>query len=135
MAICYFFCGCYDIKINHDLSVRNKSKMNISLLYSNHAEKILTENNIAYFVREDNIVKPDSSFDITILGGREAWHNYIEEGKTRRLFLYVFSTDTLTKYNNRFSINDLVQQGKYLKVFNYTEADLNKMNWEIVFKM
>ena len=134
-AICCFFYGCYDVKVNYDLSITNKSKMKISLLYSNHVQKNLTENNIAYYIRDDKIVKPDSSLDITILGGREAWHDYMEEGKTKRLFLYVFSTDTLTKYNNSFSIDDLVHQHKYLKLFNYSENDLNKTNWKIVFKM
>lgn len=135
VAICCIFYGCYDVIVNHDLSITNKSKITISLLYSNHVEKNLKENNIAYFIRDDKILKPDSSLDITILGGREAWHDYIEEGKTKRLFLYIFSTDTLTKYNNRFSIDDLVHQGKYLKLLNYSENDLNKTNWKIVFKM
>ncbi len=107
--------------------------MRISFLYSNHVERNLTENNIAYFIRNDKIVKPDSSVEITILGGKEAWHDYIEEGKTKRLFLYVFSTDTLTKYNNLFSIDDLVHQHKYLKLFNYSENDLDKINWKIVY--
>ncbi|MGZ3813126.1 MAG: hypothetical protein ACXVB0_17585 [Mucilaginibacter sp.] len=109
--------------------------MNISLLYSNHAENNLTENNIAYFIRDDQIVKPDSSLDITILGGRKAWHDYIEEGKTKRLFLYIFSTDTLIKYNHTLSIDDLVHQGKYLQLVNYSEKDLDKANWKLEFKM
>ncbi len=107
--------------------------MRISFLYSNHVEGNLTENNIAYFISDYNIVKPDSSLKISILGGREAWHDYIEEGKTKRLFLYVFSADTLMKYNNLLSIDDLVHQHKYLKLFNYSENDLNKINWKIVY--
>jgi len=135
VVICCSFYECCDVKVNYDLSITNKSKKKISLLYSNHVKKNLTENNIAYFIRDDKIVKPDSTIDISIIGGREAWHDYIEEGKTKKLFLYIFSTDTLTKYNNHFSINDLVHQRKYLRLFNYSENDLDKTNWKIVFKM
>ena len=132
VAIC-FFCGCYDVRTNHQLSLTNKSDRKISILYSNLSDKTLTENNVAYYTSDWNIIKPDSSNDIVKLGGKDAWHNYIDKNKTRKLFIYVFETDSLKKYDGIYSMEDIVNKHKYLKLLCYSESDLNKINWQITF--
>ena len=124
--------GCYDVMTNWQLSITNKADKNISVLYTNHSHE--AENNIAYYTSTQNIIMPDSSYDIITLGGKNAWHEYIKAGKTKTLYIYVFSVDTLKKYDESSSIYEIVDQHKYLKLLSYTEADLNKISWHIVFK-
>jgi hypothetical protein len=134
LMVCSSLCGCYDIMTNHQLSITNRSKQKISVLYSNFADKILTENNVAYYTADWNVIKPDSSGDIIQIGGKDAWHNYIAKNETRKLFIYIFSTDTLKKYGGFFSMADIISQHKYLKLLTYSEKDLNKISWQITFK-
>lgn len=128
------FSGCTDVSINHTLSITNKSNTKISILYSNEANKRSTENNIAYFIRDQNIIPPDSSFDIPIMGRRDAWHQYINEGNSKKLYIYIFSVDSLTKANGIYSMDELVNKKKYLELTSYSEEQLSKINWQITFK-
>src|ERR1700744_6241692 len=91
----YCFCGCTDVAIDHSLSITNKSNIKISILSSNRASGHLTKNNIAYFISDQNIIFPDSSFDVPILGRQGAWHRFIDKGKTKKLYLYIFNVDSL----------------------------------------
>ena len=84
-----FFCGCYDVKVNHQLSITNKTNKEISILYSNDVNIGQKKNNVAFYISDRNVTKPDSSRDIIRLGGKDSWHDYIEEGGTKKLFLYV----------------------------------------------
>jgi hypothetical protein len=130
---CCFY-ACYDVTISHRLSILNMSDKKISVLYSNRANGRLTENNIAYFTSEENVIQPDSSFDITILGTKDPWHKYIDAGKTEKLFLYIFDIDSLKKFNNSYSMDDLINQKKYLKILSYSEKQLNEINWKIRYQ-
>jgi hypothetical protein len=118
---------------NHQLSLTNKSGKDISILYSNHNAQRLTENNVAYYIADWNIMKSDSSKDIVKAGNKNAWHEYIEQGRTKKLFVYIFETDTLKKYSNIYSMDDIVREHKYLKLLSYSENDLNKIGWKIIF--
>lgn len=108
--------------------------MNISVLYSNRANEKLTENNVAYYIREDNVIAPGSSSDITTLGREDAWHNYIEEGKTKKLFFYIFNADSLKNFNNGNSMDELINQKKYSKLLEYTEKQLDEIHWKVTYK-
>jgi hypothetical protein len=68
-----------------------------------------------------------------ISGGKDAWHYYIEKGRPKKLFIYIFDTDTLRKYNGSYSIDDIVGEHKYLKSLSYSEKDLDKIDWKITF--
>jgi hypothetical protein len=134
VVICYFFYGCNDVRTNHKLSLTNKSDKKVSILYSNLVDKILTENNVAYYISDWNVIKPDSTYDIVKLGGKDAWHNFIEKSKTKKLLIYVFESDTLKKYDGVYSMEDIVGYHKYLKLLLYSEKDLDKIDWQITFK-
>lgn len=124
-------CGCYDVTTNHQLSLTNKSNRNISILYSNLAEQPLTENNVAYYTNDRNVIYPDSCSEIIQLGGKNAWHNYIEKSQSKKLYIFIFETDTLKKYEGVYSMENFVNRHKYLKLFCYSEIDLNKIAWRI----
>jgi len=76
---------------------------------------------------------PDSSFEIAILGRNDSWHRYINEGRTKQLFLYVFNVDSLKKFDGSYSMDDLINQRKYLSCKQYSEEQLDKIKWKIVF--
>ncbi len=134
LIFCFSIYGCYDVTVNRGLSITNKSDAKVSILYSNRVNKQLTENNIAYYISDENVIQPDSTYDITILGRNNPWHQYINEGKTKKLFLYVFNVDSLKKFEGVYSMDDLINQKKYLKVIKYSEEELNKINWKITFQ-
>lgn len=114
------------------LQVHNNSKKEITVLYSNSIAPS-TSNNIAYYIADWVLISPDSVNSVGIGGKPDAWHNYIEQGKDNRLYLYVFSVDSLKSYNGIYSMNELCSMGKYLKVLKYSEPELIKMNWQITY--
>jgi hypothetical protein len=125
--------GCVMDYSNSMLQIHNKSKQPITVLYSN-AINPSTENNIAYYIADDEIIKPDSVNTISKPGKQDAWHQYIEEGKDKHLYLFIFSVDTLKKYDDLYSMDQLSAMGKYLKVLKYSESELIKMNWKVNYK-
>jgi hypothetical protein len=130
------FClwGCYDIVTNHQLVITNKSLKKISVLYSNDLNTEKNENNIAFYLSNQSVILPDSSRDIIRLGGSNEWHDYINAGKTKKLTIYIFDVDSLNRYNGIYSMNNLVTQHKYLMVSSYTEKELEKVKWNIMFR-
>ena len=133
-SMCIYFCSCYDITANHQLSIINKTQKDIAVLYSNNISPVAKKNNVAFYLSDQSITRPDSTRDIIRLGGKDAWHNYIEEGKAKKLFLYVFDTDTLKKYNNVYSMYELVSQHRFFKLLTYSENYLNKVNWQVTIR-
>jgi len=124
--------GCYDVMVNSQLSLVNRSGRAVSILYSNGTQTPISENNVAYFTSDYQIAQPDSVIYITTLGNNNAWHKYIEESKTKTLSFYIFETDTLKKYNDVYSMDNLIKQHKYFKLLCYSENELKKTNWKIV---
>nr|WP_067061571.1 hypothetical protein [Mucilaginibacter sp. L294] len=117
------------------LRVQNSSKEKITIVYSNTNNPSSTEeNNIAYYIADYVLIKPDSVNSIRIDGNKYAWHRYIKRGKENQLYLFVFSVDSLKQYDGVYSINELCHMGKYLKMLKYSEPELKKMNWKINYK-
>lgn len=135
VVACFSLVGCIYDQFNHQLSLTNTSKRTLSYLYTNFADrKDLTGNNVAAYIADWMIVKSDSTEYIAKPGGKNIWHNYIANGKNKKLYVYLFDTDTLKKYNGIYSMEDIVNQHKYLKLLSYSESDLNKINWQVVYK-
>ena len=131
--VCFNSCG-YDVVNNYDMLLINKSDKEISLLYSNDVLPELDENQVAYYLSDQSVTKPDSSRIIFKPGGKSAWHDYIEKREAKRLYLYVFETDTLRKYNNGLTMHDLVEHHKFISTLSYTEDELKKNKWKIIIK-
>ena len=117
---------------NHQLSITNNSGKELSVLYSNDVEIPANENNVDFYIADWETVKPDSTFTIVMPGNENVWHEYIADGSTKKLYFYIFETDTLKKYKNNYSMRGFVQMNKYFKSFSYTENELKKINWNIV---
>ncbi|GAC1303369.1 MAG: hypothetical protein NVSMB24_09270 [Mucilaginibacter sp.] len=125
--------GCADAFLYSDdrLKIINKSKMDISVLYSNGTDE--TENSTDYYTRNDNIIKPDSTYILRKRGKKDEWSKYITEGPGKKISIYIFAVDTLRGYRNIESMNELCYHHKYLKKFIYSESQLAHNNWKIVF--
>ena len=133
IALILFFVGCIMDYSNSILSVQNKSQNAISVLYSNSSSPH-TENNIAFYIADWEIISPDSMKNIYKNGQKNVWHDYIGEGKDKKLYLYFFSVDSLKKYDGQYSMDKLCAMQKYIQVSSYTEEQLKKINWKIVYK-
>lgn len=131
LGLVLFFEGC-DYS-NHMLRVHNGSSIKISVLYSNN-KKGSTENLVDFYTSDYNIIHPKDTSDIIIGGKKNAWHEYISEGPDKKLYIFIFATDSLLKYKGTNSMPMLCSEYKYLKLFEYSEEQLRKQNWLLEFK-
>lgn len=116
---------------SHQLSITNNTGNELSVLYSNAVEAP-TENNVDFYIADWETVKPDSTFTLTNHGKENAWHEYIQEGSAKKLYFYIFETDTLRKYRNIYNMKDMVAGGRYFKSMSYSEAEMGKIHWNLV---
>jgi hypothetical protein len=114
------------------IEIHNSSKQQISVLHSNSI-KPSTPNNVDYYIADWVVIDPDSTNAVQIFG-KNAWHRYINQGPDKKLFLFIFSVDTLKRYKGIYSMNQLSSMHKYLKVLNYSEQELIKQKWAVDFK-
>jgi hypothetical protein len=119
---------------NDKLSVTNKTKKRVSILYSNDIGVDTTTNDVAFYVDDRNILMPDSALRFSIMGDEKAWHYYIDEGKPKRLFFAFFDTETVKWYENSYTMNQMVDYKLYFKLDSYTENELEKMGWNVVIR-
>lgn len=125
--------------VDDRLQIVNKSQNTIFYLYSKsdrmfppltHIKKYHIENGDSIEYDIHNKVAPNSTKFIRILG-KKVWENYINtlcEDSTLRIFL--FSKDTLEKYDwNYIEYNKM-----YLKKYYITVKYLEKQNWQIVYE-
>jgi len=119
---------------NSMLEVKNNSNYKITVLYSNSKKEAHTENQIEFFTSDNQTIYPNTSKPISISGKPEAWHNYINEGLTKKLYIYVFSVDTILKYKDHYSINDFVYKRQYLKLLEFSEKQLIDSKWQVIFQ-
>ena len=129
-SVIAFLGSCIIDYYNHKLSIVNKSGKEISVLESNDIEAP-NDNYVAYYMADWVVIKPDSSRTLVMPGNEDAWHDYIQEGHDKKLYLYIFETNTLKEYKNN-SIQELVRIKKYFKSYTYSESDLDKINWTVI---
>jgi hypothetical protein len=110
-----FIMGCH--YYNHDLSFKNNTSLTLAVSYSNSKDDA-NENNIAYYVSEAVIIKPDSVWYMVKPGKKDAWLDYIDEGNKKELIIYVWDVDTLRKYDSYNIMSDLKNSHKYIKSFS-----------------
>ena len=123
--------GCIIDYYNNMLSIQNNSNKKITVLYTNTINPS-TENNVEFYTSEHYIILPTETKTIVKRGRANAWHEYISEGKEKKLFIYFFSADELKKYNGDI-MNDLVRTGNYLKLIEYSEKELDAINWTLTY--
>ncbi|WP_342644739.1 hypothetical protein [Mucilaginibacter sp. CSA2-8R] len=113
------------------MTVVNKLDKTISVDYQNSPTPALEGNLVVFYTGDDQQIQPDSAKAISKNGGKNAWHDFIEDGKTKVLYIYVFDTDSLQTYEERLPIAVLINQHKYIKQLRFTEDALKKAGWKI----
>jgi hypothetical protein len=84
-------------------------------------------NNLNYrnYIKE---MRPHSIEEQLMMGHRgKAWENYVNHCENGKLRIFIFSIDTLNKYNWK----DINENERYLTKREFSVEDLNKLNWEI----
>jgi len=132
--------GCQQAK-DIDLKMINKSKRPISVMYNNDVDfndlVNSTYNNIDYQTDDRKVIMPDSIFHSMSFDAPDAWHEFIEGGKEKKLFVYFFYVDTLEKYNKYPLVNNmttLIHMHKYIRISKYSEQYLIDNNWTLTFR-
>jgi len=126
--------GCIYDQFNDQLTVTNKTNRKVSVLYSSDLGVDTTKNNVAFYIDDRNVLMPDSTLRYSTWGGERAWHQYIEEGKRKRLFFAFFETETLKKYEHSYTMNQMMDYKLYFKLESYTADELDKMGWNVVVR-
>lgn len=60
--------------------------------------------------------------------------DYVERSQDKKLYVAVFSIDSIENVHNYLDLNHLYQKKKYLKLLVYSDRDLIESNWRIFFK-
>lgn len=88
-------------------------------------------NNFAYYLRK-SIPMNDSVNEIN-MSGQKGWKHSIERSKSGKLFMYVYSKDSLIKFATLYKdVNDLNSMRKYYRLYSYSLEELEKLNWTII---
>lgn len=123
--------GCIMDYSDRRVSVVNKSPVRIAVEIVNDTTE-RTANNIAYY--QSHPIAPNDTSFIT-RAGKNAWLEYINEGKAKTLYIYFFDVDSLNKYDKGGAdMSYLLGNKKYLKRLDYSLDELTKSNWEISYK-
>jgi hypothetical protein len=117
------FIGCH--YYNHDLSFQNNTASPLSISYTNDTTASYA-NNIAYYISESAIIKPDSVLHVVKPGKKGAWLDYINQSDHKKLFIHIWNIDTLKKYTDFYTISDLKDSHKYIKSFSISKQQLMK---------
>lgn len=122
--------GCIMHYYDRRLSVINKSSAHVAVEIVNDTAK-RTENNIEYY--QSHAIAPNDTSFIT-RPGKNAWLEYINEGKAKTLYVYFFDLDSLNKYQKGGAdMSYLLGNKKYLKRLDYTLQELKRADWQIKY--
>ena len=125
----YIITGCdyQDVR----LKIVNKSNKPIAVVMTNNRLDT-TFNNVEYYIREE--IYMDKTRNLNKIGSLDAWNNYINEGQTQTLYLFVFHIDTLIKYKYNLSIQNLIGLNRYCSYKAFSISQLDSLGWEIIIR-
>jgi len=109
------------------LMVINHTKSQIVFEHDAKNELATSELNNTEFYLGRPLEVGDSTY-VAEYGG--SWPNFFKRSKFQKLNLFIFNFDTLKRYSG---INYLVEHKLYRR-FEFSEADLEKSNWQIIVK-
>jgi hypothetical protein len=113
------------------LKIVNKSNMPIAVVTTNNRLDT-TFNNVEYYIKEE--IYMDMAKNLNKIGSLDAWNNYIREGQTQTLYLFVFPIDTLEKYKSNLSIQSLIGANRYCSYKSFSISQLDSLGWEIIIR-
>jgi hypothetical protein len=76
---------------------------------------------------------PKSIKEFECFCGKAGWRGKIERSTNKKAYVYVFSVDTLKKYINLYSMDELVARNLCDTIFSYSVSDLDRMDWKILY--
>ena len=88
-------------------------------------------NNINYY--KSNVVLTDSILIFHKMGSHHAIVDYIDHNRYKKLYLVVFSIDSINKYQNNLDLNNLFIKKKYLSLKGYSKQELIDDNWVVSY--
>jgi hypothetical protein len=88
-------------------------------------------NNVSYY--KSNVVLKDSILVFHKMGSHHAMTDYIEHNPHKKLYLVIFSVDSINKYQNHSDLSNLFMKKKYLNLRGYSEQELIDNNWVILY--
>ena len=110
------------------VDIINETSYDVSVEYFNDLSDS-TPNNNEYYI--NNPIYKRSTGSISKMGSTNAISDYINEGSEKKLYLYVFKTDTVKKYKRVFNLNELIRQHKYYQLNEFSEEQLKNADWKI----
>lgn len=117
--------------VNDDLIIINKSPYSISISKSvPWADSIV--NSIHINLRD--VIKPNQSEKTPRgMNSMAPWRFDIRDSKDKVLKIWIFNQDTLIKYKDKLSINQIVKKGLMDTLFVYSERQIDSMNYKIIY--
>ncbi|MBK6835379.1 MAG: hypothetical protein IPG89_14365 [Bacteroidetes bacterium] len=117
--------------VDDDLIIINKSPYSISISKSvPWADSIV--NSIHINLRD--VIKPNQSDKIpNDMSKIASWRLDIRSSKDKTLKIWVFNQDTLIKYKDKLSINQIVQKKLMDTLLIYNEKQIDSMKFKIVY--
>lgn len=117
-------CDYYDDR----LVINNKKSTNIYVYFSKDTTISIIENKT--FIISDYFIKSNNKRNIIKMGSKSAWEFLINSSISNQLHVFVFSEDTLKKYDS----NTIIKLKKYEDRIDVNFSELVYMNWEIVYE-
>ncbi|MBL3656702.1 hypothetical protein [Fulvivirga sediminis] len=118
-------CDYYDTR----LWIKNSTDHEISYSTGLDITPNLSEVNVTDY-HFNNAIPPGGSENLVKPGSTKGWSFFIADSKNQKLNLFVYSIDSLRKYQ---SVDTLIKKHIYTK-HSFTEKELENMDWEVIIK-
>jgi hypothetical protein len=116
-------CDYYDTRLH----IKNNSNHSIAFDYSLDTIMEKKANEIPFYVR-DKILPGETGMKI-MPGSTHGWSFLIQRSNNKKLNIFIINIDTLTKHNDF----EYIITRKLYKRYEFTEEDLNRINWTIEY--
>jgi len=111
--------------VDMSLSVYNDSDQALSVEVFDNARLDYNDfNPVVHYI--ESSIRPHSTRNLIEMG-KDAWKDRLEHSSSGQLYIVVFSTDTLKKYED---ISALLVKGSY-RVFPVSKSYLDKKKWTV----
>lgn len=115
------------------LTVKNDLNDKISVAFKFNREDSLV-NSLSIQLKDSINKRSNKKFTMPSGKSKNAWSQRINASKDKKLYVYIFSLDTLKTYKNMATINQLVKWNKFERFLNFSIEDLDRLNWIIEVK-
>ena len=114
---------------NNDVNLKLKNNSKYAVAFDSALDTIPDSVSIDMEIFLRGKIDPGKTVTMIKPGDSEGWLSLIQNSTNNKLNVFIMSADTLQKYNDW----NLIRKNHLYKRYEYTEAELNKMNWVIEF--